>query len=56
MAVQRIADMTIDELEGLIEKIVDQRIKLYPKPAEPLDKNRLRETLNSIRQRCWTPL
>jgi hypothetical protein len=48
MAVDRVADMTVDELKALI----DQRILVALKPQ---DRRSVREILESIDRNMWTP-
>jgi hypothetical protein len=52
MAVERVADMTIEELKALIDETVDQRIEDWLKPK---DKRSPEEVLESIRKHRWTP-
>lgn len=51
MAVQRIADMTLDDLNQLIEQTVDRRLGLVKSD----DSRTMAEVNKSIRQHRWTP-
>jgi hypothetical protein len=52
MAVERVADMTLEELKSLIQHEVDERISGLMKPQ---NRRSLQEVLESIRKHRWTP-
>ncbi len=49
MAVQRVADMTLEELNEIIEEVVDRRLQLLGKPQTE-DKRSRAEVLASIKK------
>ena len=55
MAVQRVGDMTLDELKAIIEQTVAERlgrVKAWPKAPASRD---LQEIFNSVDRNRWTP-
>jgi hypothetical protein len=55
MADQKIADMTLSDLEALIAQIVDRRIKKNSLHERPKDTRSREEVLESIKRNRWTP-
>ena len=55
MADQKIADMTLSDLEALIAQIVDRRIKKSSLHERPKDTRSREEVLESINRNRWTP-
>lgn len=55
MADQKVSDMTVEELKALIAEVVDERLKLWLMPVKPVDKQRLKKTLENIDRIRWTP-
>ena len=51
MAVERVADMTIEELNEFINRAVDRRLELI----KPSDTRTMDEINESIRRNRWTP-
>jgi hypothetical protein len=51
MAVQRITDMTLDDLQQLIEQTVDRRLGL----VQSADKRTMQKINESISRNRWTP-
>jgi hypothetical protein len=54
MAVERVGDMTLDELTQIIETVVDRRLRLQPM-SRPKDPRSVEEILASIDRHMWTP-
>ena len=54
MAAQHVGEMTLDELNQLIEQVVDRRLRLQPMPRRK-DPRSVEEILDSIDQHRWTP-
>lgn len=54
MAAERVGDMTLDELNQLIEQVVDRRLRLQPM-RRPKDPRPVEEILASIDRNRWTP-
>ncbi len=52
MTVERISDMTLEDLNKHIVEVVDRRIQQFLKPA---DKRAVKEINESIRRNRWTP-
>lgn len=52
MADQRIRDMTLEELNELVEQIVDRRLK---QRARPETARTVEEVLASLDRNLWTP-
>jgi hypothetical protein len=52
MAAARIADMTLDELQAMIDRTVERRLQEILKPV---DTRSVREILDSIDRHRWTP-
>jgi hypothetical protein len=52
MAAERIADMTREELQHLIDEAIDRRLGSLNKPK---DTRSIREINESIRKHRWTP-
>jgi hypothetical protein len=55
MQAQKITDMTVEELETFINRLVDERIKRLLKTAQPVDYGKLTRVMASIEQHRWTP-
>ncbi|MBD1937829.1 hypothetical protein [Microcoleus sp. FACHB-68] len=55
MADKQVADLTLEELKGLIAQVVDQRLRHEQQPQRPVDKEALKKTLESIDSHMWTP-
>jgi hypothetical protein len=54
MAVQRVADMTLDELNQLIEQAVERQLRLVKMEGDE-DTRSMDEINDSIRRHRWTP-
>ena len=54
MAVERVGDMTLDELTQIIEGVVDRHLRLQPM-RRPKDPRSVKEILASIDRHMWTP-
>jgi hypothetical protein len=54
MASERVGDMTLDELNQLIDRAVDRRLRLQPM-RRPKDPRSVEEILASIDRHRWTP-
>lgn len=54
MAVERVGNMTLEELNQLIERVVDRRLLLQPMPRRK-DPRSVQEILDSIDRNMWTP-
>ena len=52
MTVERVADMTIDELKGIVSEIVNEKLKQYPRRE---DHRSLEEVLAAMDRLRWTP-
>ncbi len=52
MAVERVADMTLDDLKEFVVTTVDRRIQ---ETIRPKDKRSVEEILASIDRHMWTP-
>ena len=52
MAAQQIGDMTIEELRGMVEEIINRRLQEILKPH---DLRTTEEINESIRRNRWTP-
>lgn len=56
MAAERMADMSMQELRGFVEAIVEQRAKsIHPLPYQQRGRRSMKEVLQSMRQSLWTP-
>lgn len=52
MATERVGDMTVEELEALVEKVVERRIG---KIRQLGGKRSVKEVLDDIDKHLWTP-
>ncbi len=52
MAVERVAEMTVQQLQVMIEQAVDRRLRDWFRPADPRS---LQEIFDSIDRNMWTP-
>jgi hypothetical protein len=52
MVTQKVADLTVEELESLVTEIVDQQLQKLFKKADPRS---LEEIFDSIDRHRWTP-
>jgi hypothetical protein len=52
MTVQRVADMTVEELKALIAQEIERRLRVWPHPYDPRTPQ---EILKSIQRNRWTP-
>jgi hypothetical protein len=55
MGTERIVDMTVEELKGLIAQIVDERIRQGEQPQITVKKRSLHEIMDSVDRHRWTP-
>jgi hypothetical protein len=55
MGTERVADMTLEELKGLIAQIVDERIRQGEQPQRPKEKRSVQEILEAMDRLRWTP-
>jgi hypothetical protein len=53
MAVERVADMTLDELKALIDERIQQTFK--PKEVTSSESRSVEEILDAIDRNMWTP-
>ena len=51
MESDRLADMSLEDLKGLIEKMIDERLQLWP---GQLQERPVSEILAEMRQTIWT--
>jgi hypothetical protein len=52
MATERVGDMTLDELKTIINQVVVERLRAWPRSSDPRS---LQEILDSIDRHRWTP-
>ncbi len=52
MAVERIADMTLDDLQAFVDQAIDRRVQALLKPQ---DSRSVKEINAAIRKLRWTP-
>ncbi len=55
MAAERIGDMTVQELKGLIRQEIDERLRIHELLERPRDTRSVQEILESIDRHRWTP-
>ncbi len=54
MAAERVGNMTRQELEHLVERIVEQKLRLRPWPVEQIERP-VDELLDAMWEHIWTP-
>jgi hypothetical protein len=52
---QRVADMTVEELQGLIAEVVDRRLSHSQQPETPKETRSVQEILAAMDSLRWTP-
>lgn len=52
MTAEHAADLTMQELRDFVTKLIDERLKTWPRPTDP---RTIREVLDSIDRNMWTP-
>lgn len=52
MAVERVADMSLDELQAFVDRAIDRRMQALLKPQ---DSRSVKEINEAIRKLRWTP-
>lgn len=55
MADKQVADLTLEELKGLIAQVVDQRLQYELQPQPSSTKRSLQEIMDSVDSHRWTP-